>query len=363
MKKTGSPSTPPTLFYPPPSGSGTKKFTGLKPSTNYTFYCYDYKNSTTYRELDRKSATTKSEPPPPPPSPKGTLNASTKSHTEITLNYSYSDGTNVSLFRGSTLLQTFGSGSSSGVYNDSGLTPETSYIYYLRNGTSVSSTLLASATAITFPEPIGNLSLVKANPYSVKLAYSYEHGTNVSLFNGDQLVETFGSGTSRALPQREYLQGCWPLDETSGVRYDSSDKGNDLSDINTVGYDTGVIGNAAKFIKANSERLQTSKDIFTDPQTELTVCNWVYVNQFNFTGTGAISTPISLSNWAWAPGAQKGYLVRVSAATATTYWNFVICNGTNYYSLYYDTLPYSDFNSKYAGKWLHIGGVLKVTSL
>ena len=195
MKKTGSPSTPPTIFYPPPSGSGTKSFTGLKPSTNYTFYCYDYKNSTTYTELDRKSATTKSTPPPPPPEPKGTLTASTKSHTEITLNYSYSDGKNVSLFRGSTLIKTFGSGSSSGVYNDSGLTPETSYTYYLRNGTLASSTLLAQATAKTFPEPIGNLSLVKANPYSVKLAYSYEHGTNVSLFNGDELIITFGSGT------------------------------------------------------------------------------------------------------------------------------------------------------------------------
>ena len=42
------------------------------------------------------------------------------------------------------------------------------------------------------------------------------------------------------------------LDEESGVRYDSStSSAHDLSDINTVGYTTGVLGNAASFNGTN----------------------------------------------------------------------------------------------------------------
>ena len=43
------------------------------------------------------------------------------------------------------------------------------------------------------------------------------------------------------------LVSYWALDETSGTRYDSHGS-NDLTDNNTVGYTTGVQGNAADFI-------------------------------------------------------------------------------------------------------------------
>ena len=46
----------------------------------------------------------------------------------------------------------------------------------------------------------------------------------------------------------------WALDEESGTRYDSVGD-NDLTDNNTVGFDTGVNGNAASFVAANSESL------------------------------------------------------------------------------------------------------------
>ena len=189
------------------SSSGNATFYGLNASTQYTFYL----ESTNGYLSVVTTMTAGVAPPPPPPSPSGTLSASAKSHTEINLNYSYADGSSVSLFRGSTLVQTFGSGSGSGVYTDSGLTPETSYTYYLRNGTSTSSTLLAQASATTLAEPIGDLSLVKANSYSVTLAYSYEDGENVSIFNGNELVVTLGSGTGQGqytvkdlLSQTEY---------------------------------------------------------------------------------------------------------------------------------------------------------------
>lgn len=63
------------------------------------------------------------------------------------------------------------------------------------------------------------------------------------------------------------LQGAWLLDETSGTRYDETDNDNDLTDNNTVLYDTGQFGNAADFEYSNQEYLsitdanQTGLDI------------------------------------------------------------------------------------------------------
>ena len=159
-------------------------------------------------------------------------------------------------------------------------------------------------------------------------------------------------------PKMNYIQGYWRLDETSGIRYDETLNHNNLSDINTVGYDTGVIGNAAKFIKANSERLQTSNNIFTEPQTELSSFNWVHVNQFNHTGSG-ISTPISLDNFTYSVGAHKGYLSGSYDNGTVAYFRVIIGDGTDIYSINYDILPYDEFNAKYAGKWLHIGFTFK----
>jgi len=48
----------------------------------------------------------------------------------------------------------------------------------------------------------------------------------------------------------------WTCDETSGVRYDSNTtNSNDLTDNNTVGYATGLLGNACDFEASNSEYL------------------------------------------------------------------------------------------------------------
>jgi hypothetical protein len=79
----------------------------------------------------------------------GTLSCNSATSSSITLGYSYNNGSSVSLFRGSTLLTTFGSGNGSGNYTDTGLSSNTSYTYYLRNGSSSSSTLLAQATCST----------------------------------------------------------------------------------------------------------------------------------------------------------------------------------------------------------------------
>lgn len=51
------------------------------------------------------------------------------------------------------------------------------------------------------------------------------------------------------------LKSYWKLNETSGTRYDSVANNCDLTDNNTVTYEAGLIGNAAKFIAENSESL------------------------------------------------------------------------------------------------------------
>lgn len=50
------------------------------------------------------------------------------------------------------------------------------------------------------------------------------------------------------------LVSCWDMDETSGDRADSWGS-NTLTDVNTVGYTTGLVNNAADFVSANSEYL------------------------------------------------------------------------------------------------------------
>lgn len=56
------------------------------------------------------------------------------------------------------------------------------------------------------------------------------------------------------------LISAWFMDETSGIRYDTWGD-NDLADINTVDYTTGIVNNAAHFVSANSEQLIASNDV------------------------------------------------------------------------------------------------------
>lgn len=77
--------------------------------------------------------------------------------------------------------------------------------------------------------------------------------------------------------------GVWHLNESSGTRYDSTANGNDLTDINTVGYSAGASpwsGNAASFVRANSERLTIAEADQTnlDPLTEWTFQAWAYAD-------------------------------------------------------------------------------------
>jgi len=94
---------------------------------------------------------TRTPTPTPAPSCSGSISCQSSTQNSITLSYSYSNcsANTVSLFRGSTKLKTFSGTSGSGTYQDTGLSVGTSYDYYLRNGTTASSPLLASVSCST----------------------------------------------------------------------------------------------------------------------------------------------------------------------------------------------------------------------
>ena len=70
------------------------------------------------------------------------------------------------------------------------------------------------------------------------------------------------------------LVACWDLDEESGTRYDSAGS-NHLTDNNTVGYTSGVIGNAANFVSANSEYLSIADNAALSITSDLTLMVWL----------------------------------------------------------------------------------------
>ena len=79
------------------------------------------------------------------------------------------------------------------------------------------------------------------------------------------------------------LVSYWSLNEESGTRYDAVGS-NDLTDNNTVGFDTGVNGNAASFVAANSESLSTAATLSYD-QAPFTLNAWLNVPVGTVDGT------------------------------------------------------------------------------
>lgn len=72
------------------------------------------------------------------------------------------------------------------------------------------------------------------------------------------------------------LVSYWDLDETSGTRSDSEGS-NNLTDNNTVTYNTGVVGNAADFEESNDEYLSISdaSQSGLDITGDISIAMWV----------------------------------------------------------------------------------------
>jgi Concanavalin A-like lectin/glucanases superfamily len=75
------------------------------------------------------------------------------------------------------------------------------------------------------------------------------------------------------------LVAYWKLDEASGTRVDATGRGNDLTDNNTVTQAAGKIGQAAQFVRTNSEFLtRTSTADLTTGNVDFTFSAWVYLD-------------------------------------------------------------------------------------
>ncbi len=81
----------------------------------------------------------------------------------------------------------------------------------------------------------------------------------------------------------------WRLEESSGTRLDSVGS-NDLTDINTVGFTPGVIGNSAVFVNANEEELQAANAsvLDFDGTADFTFVCWAYVDDLDPPGSDQI---------------------------------------------------------------------------
>lgn len=114
------------------------------------------------------------------------------------------------------------------------------------------------------------------------------------------------------------LVAFWKLEEASGTRADHVGA-NDLTDVNTVTQNPGIVGNAAQFTAANSERLEIVDN--TDLSTgdiDFTLSAWVYLDT-----TGVFRNVIT--KWEGA-GANIEYLLRVNASNQAT---FTVGNGAS----------------------------------
>lgn len=79
----------------------------------------------------------------------GSLECVSSTDTTATLKYTYANASNATLFQSSQQLQSYGASSGSGNYTVTKLSPQTKNDFVLRNGTSTSSTSLATTTCIT----------------------------------------------------------------------------------------------------------------------------------------------------------------------------------------------------------------------
>lgn len=101
------------------------------------------------------------------------------------------------------------------------------------------------------------------------------------------------------------VHGYWSLNETSGTRADAISSQDLTTDQNTVDYETGKNGNAAKYIRANSETLIRPTNGYTGPTGDFSISAWVKVDT-----TISQSAPYIIAwNNGSAAGAQS-FLIR-----------------------------------------------------
>lgn len=105
------------------------------------------------------------------------------------------------------------------------------------------------------------------------------------------------------------LTAYWPMDEASGTRYDAHSNGLDLTDNNTVGSDTGIIGTAASLVSANSEFLSHADNANLDVGTgDFSFSFWFKLR------TGSLAATENVIR-KWSPG----YIVQFKSTNRLIY--------------------------------------------
>ena len=78
------------------------------------------------------------------------------------------------------------------------------------------------------------------------------------------------------------LIAWYDLDEESGTRYDETDNSHDLTDNNSCGYDTGVVGNSADMIASNSEYLSAADHAdFSPVDGDMSIMVWFRADNYS----------------------------------------------------------------------------------
>jgi hypothetical protein len=148
-------------------------------------------------------------------------------------------------------------------------------------------------------------------------------------FADDKFNDPVNPGTSN-------LVACYDFSETSGTRYDYTANHHNLTDYNTVGYDTGIIGNAASLELDNSEALYLSSSDFNTGDNYYYFGAWVKLSTASGNHTVAAKWGSDTTNQSWLLIVELGvptiYLRDpANANTITTYSSTTLSTGAWYY--------------------------------
>jgi len=150
------------------------------------------------------------------------------------------------------------------------------------------------------------------------------------------------SAPTVAIGALNITNGClafWSLDETSGTRIDDSGNGYDLTDNNSVGYEAGVIGNAALFA-AGGEYLSEGGGLDMEGVTEMSWVCWIKT-------TSSFSTQENIFGRWWA-GSTAEFLFYAGGTNACY---AIVCTPAGYYAQV--TPPAEVVHND--GEWHHLG--------
>jgi hypothetical protein len=185
--------------------------------------------------------------------------------------------------------------------------------------------------------------------------YLDEVGVWNRVLSANEIAELYNANKALAYPLTVDLNtsivSYWKLEETTGDRIDAVvSSGNDLTEVNTVGYAGGIIGNAASFVQANNEYLSITDGDQTGlgALTVFSVSMWVKMTSLpSYAYLFAKATPLG-----YTP-----YYLQNSEAQSKFYLGFGSQNDADYGQWYAPNLVAGDL-----GNWVHIVATVDATS-